>query len=102
MSIFESPSKKITVPVKRIKFKKLLLREYKKGNVVFITQEGLQSVNLSEFINNPTVILLNDLSRSEEFILKFIDDPKWINDFAVCKVITALKLKIQKLENIKK
>jgi hypothetical protein len=39
------------------------------------------------------------LNRDEATILTFIDDPKWINDFAAAKVIRALKDKIDELEN---
>lgn len=39
-----------------------------------------------------------DLNRSEEVVLTFLPDPKWINDFAVAKVIAALKNRITELE----
>lgn len=43
--------------------------------------------------------MLYDLNRSEAVALTFLDtDPKWINDYAVAKVIRALKNKIDKLE----
>ena len=33
-------------------------------------------------------------------VLTFIDDPKWVNDYAVCQVIRALKSKIDELERV--
>jgi hypothetical protein len=75
-----------------------ILEEYKNGNVVIATQDGLQVTKLSEFIKQPTDSLLYDLNRNEEVVLTFINDPKWVNDYAVCKVIRALKSKIDELE----
>ena len=39
------------------------------------------------------------MNRDEATILTFLDDPKWINDFAAARVIRALKEKIDDLEN---
>jgi len=72
--------------------------EYQKGNIVFASIDGLMCVNLAEFIEQDTDGILYDLNRDELTVMTFIDDPKWINDYAVCKVIRALKDKIYKLE----
>lgn len=77
----------------------IILDEYKKGNVVFASAIGLETTPLDEFIKQPTDGLLYDLNRSEAVVLTFIEDPKWVNDFAVCKVIRALKNRIEELEN---
>jgi hypothetical protein len=86
--------------------KEKILSEYEKGNIVIATIDGdniiSMSANLDEFINQPTDGLLYDLNRGEETVLTFIDDPKWINDYAVCKVIRALKKRIDELETIVK
>lgn len=71
-----------------------ILAEYKKGNVVIVTCEGLQVTNISDFIDQPIDGLLYDLNRDEATVLSHIEEPKWINDYAVCQVIRALKLKI--------
>ena len=76
-----------------------ILEEYKNGNVVIATPEGLQGTKLSEFIKQPTDGLLYDLNRNEAVILTFIYDPKWVNDYAVCQVIRELKSKIEILES---
>jgi len=78
--------------------KEKILEEYKKGNIVIATGDGLQVAKLSEIIKQPTEGLLYDLNRDEATILTFIDNPKWINDYAVCKVIRALKARVDELE----
>lgn len=78
--------------------KQIILKEYEKGNIVFYTIEGLSVVNLKEFIKQPVEGLLYDLNRDEATVLAMADDPKWVNDFAVCKVITALKKRIEEIE----
>lgn len=81
--------------------KDLILEEEKKGNVVINTAEGLMKVNLNELIKQPVDGLLYDLNRDECTILTFIDNPKWVNDYACAKVIRALKARIEELENSK-
>jgi len=80
--------------------KDLVLSEYEKGNVVIADIEGLKTANLKEFIKQNIQGLLYDLNRNESVVLTFIKDPKWVNDFAVCKVITELKSQNEKLRNV--
>ena len=75
-----------------------ILEEYKNGNIVIATHEGIKGTKLSEFIKQPIDGMLYDLNRNETVVLTFIDEPKWINDYAVCQVIRALKAKIDELE----
>lgn len=75
-----------------------VLESYKKGNIVVAGVVGLREAKLSEFIKQPIEGILYDLNRDEATILTFINDPKWVNDYAVCQVIRALKSKIDKLE----
>ena len=75
-----------------------LLEEYKNGNICISTIDGIYKRNLCEFIKQSVNGLLYDLNRNEAVVLSFIDNPKWINDYAVCKVIRALKSKIDELE----
>ena len=79
--------------------KNKILAQYQEGNIVFAGIDGLQTTPLKDFIEQPVDGILYDLNRSEEVVLTFIDNPKWINDYAVCKVIRALKSKINELEN---
>ena len=64
-----------------------ILEEYKKGNVVFAGIEGLLVMPIKDFIKQPTEGILYDLNRSEAVVLTFLPDPKWVNDYAVAKVI---------------
>jgi len=75
-----------------------ILEEYKKGNIIVATIEGLQGMQIDEFIKQPAEGMLYDLNRDEATILTFIEDPKWVNDYAVCKAIRVLKNRIEKLE----
>lgn len=90
-----------TMSEKPIELKDLIEQEYKDGNIVISTIDGFQGMKLDEFIKQHTDGMLYDLNRSEEVVLTFIPDPKWVNDFAVCKVIRALKNRIHELENPK-
>ncbi|MFH1589027.1 MAG: hypothetical protein ABIB43_00475 [archaeon] len=80
------------------KVKDKILEEYKKGNIVVAGIEGLQTMPLDEFIKQPADGMLYDLNRDEATVLTFIKNPKWVNDYAVCQVIRALKRKIDDLQ----
>lgn len=73
------------------KIRDVILKCADEGKVVFNTLEGLMYAPIDEFIKQPTDGLLYDLNRDRATVLTFIDDPKWINDFAVSLVITRLK-----------
>lgn len=78
-----------------------ILKEYEKGNIVINTIDELQIIPIKEFIKQPVSGMLYDLNRNEATILSFVDkDPKWINDYAACKVIKALKARIDELEKV--
>ncbi len=75
-----------------------ILKKEEEGKIVFQTTEGFAEVGIEEFIKQPTEGLLYDLNRNREVVLTFIDDPKWVNDYAVSLVIKKLKEKIESLE----
>jgi hypothetical protein len=81
--------------------KNKILEEYKKGNIVVAGIEGLQGMPLVEFIKQPIEGMLYDLNRDETVVLTFLPDFKWVNDYAVSKVIRALKSRIDELEAVK-
>ena len=84
----------MTTNGKLAEFKKLrdyILQKEKEGKVVLTTIEGLVEVNLNDFIEQPAHGILYDLNRDKATVLTFIDDPKWVNDYAVGLVITKLK-----------
>ena len=80
--------------------KEIILKEYKKGNIVVYTVDGLQAMPIKEFIKQPAAGILYDLNRNEADVLTFLPDPKWINDYAVAKVIIELKARIEELESL--
>ena len=80
-------------------FKNKVLEEYEKGNVVFMTVDGLIVSPLKDFITQPIDGLLYDLNRDKMTVLSFLDDPKWVNDYAVMMVITELKRLVDNRED---
>ena len=80
--------------------KEIILEEYKNGNIVVYAVDGLQTMPIKEFIKQPAAGMLYDLNRGEAVVLTFLPDPKWINDYAVAKVITELKARIEELESL--
>jgi len=64
-----------------------VLSEWDKGNLVFADTEGLKSIKFEEFIKQPLDGMLYDINRDTATILTFLDDPKWVNDFALTKLL---------------
>ena len=76
---------------KKQELRDLILRERKNGNIVFWGLPGqLMTAPLDKFIEQPADGILYDLNRLEEISLTFLDDAKWVNDFAVALVIRKL------------
>ena len=73
------------------KFRDLVLEKEKQGKVVIATVDGYAEMDLDEIIKQPLEGLLYDLNRDKATILTWIDDIKWVNDFACMKVIEKLK-----------
>ena len=65
----------------------MVLSEWDKGNLVYADIEGLKSIKLGDFIKQPLEGMLYDINRDSATILTFIDDPKWVNDFALTKLL---------------
>lgn len=68
-----------------------MLEEEKKSNIVYNTPFGLYSANLDTFLSQSTESILYDLNRDFGTILAQIDDVKWVNDYAMSKVVIELK-----------
>lgn len=77
-----------------VKLRDRVLEEGRQGNVVFATLDGYAVAPLDEFVQQPVEGILYDLNRLPEVVLTFIDDPKWVNDFAVQMVIKRLREKL--------
>jgi len=78
--------------------KSFILKKRDNGQLVFRALDELMVVDVKDFIKQPVDGILYDLNRLEEVALTFIDDPKWVNDFAVALTIRALKARIKALE----
>jgi hypothetical protein len=68
-----------------------IVEKGRQGTLVVSTIDGLAEVSIKDIINQPIDGLLYDLNRSPEVILTFIEDVKWINDYASMLVIKELK-----------
>ena len=68
-------------------FRNKVLEDWNNGNLVFVDMEGLKSVKFEDFIKQPLEGMLYDISRNAATILTLIDDPKWVNDFALTKLL---------------
>jgi hypothetical protein len=79
-------------------YKDMVLGEYQKGNVVFMGIEGAMIAPIDKFIEQPTDGILYDLNRDEVVTLTMIKNQKWVNDYAVAKVIRALKRQLEQAE----
>ena len=73
------------------KFRDYVLEREKEGKIVIATFDGFAEANIDEIIKQPTEGLLYDLNRDKVTILTFIEDKKWVNDYACMKVIEKLK-----------
>lgn len=79
--------------------KELVLEQEKAGRIIFMTPYGPKSAHLDGFVRQPTEALLYDLNRDKATVLTFIDDQKWVNDYAVGMIIKKLKDIIAELES---
>lgn len=68
-------------------FRNKVLEDWNNGNLVFVDMEGLKSVKFEDFIKQPLEGMLYDINRNAATILTLIDDPKWVNDFALTKLL---------------
>jgi len=80
-------------------FKEMVLKEYQKGNLVFIGVEGPMVAPLDKFLEQPVDGILYDLNREEVVVLTMIKDLTWVNNYAVAKVIRKLKRRLTELES---
>ena len=64
-----------------------VLAEWDKGNLVYADIEGLKSIKFKDFVKQPLEGMLYDINRDTATILTFIEEPKWVNDFALTKLL---------------
>ena len=77
-----------------------VLSEWDKGNLVYADFEGLKSIKFEEFIKQPLEGMLYDINRCLPVIMTYIDDPKWVNDFALTKLLEYYYNKCKEQEKI--
>lgn len=77
---------------------KFVQQKESEGLVVLASHEGLSTIPLVDLIAQPSEGILYDLNRGKIVSLTFLDDPKWINDYAVACVIDALKSQTESLK----
>ena len=82
--------------------KKLILDAWKDGYVVFASIEGLHRQKLEEFTQQPLDGMLYDINRDTSTISTFLDDPKWVNDFALTKLLEYYYNKCKEYEDGKR
>lgn len=75
-----------------------VLVEWEKGNLVFADFEGLKTIKFEDFIKQPLDGMLYDINRNTATILTCLDDPKWVNDFALTKLLEYYYNKCKKQE----
>lgn len=78
----------------RKSIKDFILDEYRNGCIVINTPGGVISQRLDDFFHQPIEGILYDLNRDFATILANIEDPKWINDYALSKVVVELKRRL--------
>jgi hypothetical protein len=80
--------------------KNVILDAWKDGYVVFASIDGLRKQKLEDFTQQPLDGILYDINRNAATILTFIDDPKWVNDFALTKLLEYYYNKCKEYEKI--
>ena len=88
---------------KGIRLLSMLDTEYERGNIAIMGIEGIMVMPMKQFLKQPIEGMLYDLNRDMATVRTWIraGNPKWINDYAVCKVIRELKRQIEELNSIK-
>lgn len=76
-----------------------VLAEWNKGNLVYADIEGLKSIKFEDFVKQPLEGMLYDINRCLPVVLTYIEDPKWVNDFALTKLLEYYYNRCKELEN---
>ena len=82
-------------------FRNKVLEDWNNGNLVYVDIEGLKSVKFEDFIKQPLDGMLYDINRDAVTILTFIEEPRWVNDFALTKLLEYYYNKCKEYEKSK-
>lgn len=77
-----------------------VLSEWDKGNLVYADFDGLKSIKFDDFIKQSLEGMLYDINRCLPVVLTYIEDPKWVNDFALTKLLEYYYNKCKEQEKI--
>ena len=77
-----------------------VLSEWDKGNLVYADFDGLKSIKFEDFIKQPLEGMLYDINRCLPVIMTYINEPKWVNDFALTKLLEYYYNKCKEQEKI--
>lgn len=77
-------------------FVALINEKRAEGEIVYMGLEGPEVVSLDGMLSQPAEGILYDINRLPEVVATFIErdedyGAKWVNDYAVCDIITELK-----------
>lgn len=78
--------------------KDLVLNEWREGNIVFRTIEGLHKQEIDEFVKQPIEGQLYDINRDLATCLAFIDEPFGVNNFSSMVLLRYYYDKCEKLK----
>lgn len=76
----------------------LVARAWVEGNVAFRTSNGIHTIPFKEFVKQPLDDILYDINRDQVTILTCLDDPKWINDYALTRLLHYYYDKLKAIE----
>lgn len=78
----------VEVPEKaQLEFYDLVTSKWKEGKVVWMSEEGPLVMDFDKWVKQPLEGLLYDLNRDLAVVLTFIDDQKWVNDYATVRLL---------------
>jgi hypothetical protein len=77
-----------------------VLSEWDNGNLVYADFDGLKSIKFEDFIKQPLEGMLYDINRCLPVIMTYINEPKWVNDFALTKLLEYYYNKCKEQEKI--